>query len=363
MIQDKPQATDAPTSRASLIKRPRRLRSTAALRSLVAETQLSPRDLIAPFFVVPGSHVEEPILSLPGVSRYSTDRLLRQLERALSLGVRAAVLFGVVPASHKDALGSFSHHPDGPVPEALRAARRAFGDDLVLVTDVCLCGYTDHGHCGLLKPTPRGVIVDNDPSLAALAEMALLHAEAGADLVSPSDMMDGRVGYLRGALDRGGFEGVGILAYTVKYASAFYGPFREAAGSTPRPSASPLSGRTEGGLPPKDRQTYQMDPRNAREAVLETLLDDSEGADMLMVKPALAYLDILYRMRQATPLPLAAYHVSGEYAALKAAAKAGALDEVSAVEESLLAIKRAGADLIISYYALEAAEKGWLDAS
>ncbi|ADI13365.1 porphobilinogen synthase [Truepera radiovictrix] len=350
-----PNTAPEPHSPLALPRRPRRLRASPALRDLVAETRLAPSDLIAPFFVIAGSGAEEPIGALPGVSRLSVDRLLRQLERGLELGVRAAVLFGVLGAADKDPRGVRAADPQGPVARALREARRAFGSDLVLITDVCLCGYTDHGHCGLLKATPRGVVIDNDSSLAALAEMAVTHAEAGADLVSPSDMMDGRVGYLRGALDRAGFTGVGILAYTVKYASAFYGPFREAAGSAPQGGTSP-----DGMLPPRDRRTYQMDPRNAREGLVETALDEAEGADMLMVKPALAYLDVLWRMRAATPLPLAAYHVSGEYAALKAAARAGALDEASAVQESLWAIKRAGADLIITYYALEAAAKGWL---
>ena len=340
----------------SLPYRPRRLRATAALRDLVAQTQLRPQDFIAPYFVVSGTNVTQPIGSLSGVSRLSPDLLLRELERGLKLGIRAAMLFGVVPGELKDGGGTHAHDPNGPVAQALRAARRAFGNDLVLMSDVCLCGYTDHGHCGLLRATPRGVVIDNDPSLAALAEMAVVHAEAGVDLVSPSDMMDGRVGYLRGALDRAGFQHTGILAYTVKYASAFYGPFRDAAGSTPKGSAV-----EEGtAAPPKDRKTYQMDFRNPREARLEVALDEAEGADMLMIKPALAYLDVLYQMRQASDLPLVAYHVSGEYAALKAAAAAGALDEAAAVYESLTAIKRAGADLVISYYALEAAEKGWL---
>ena len=347
MLQDK---------NVSLPYRPRRLRATAALRDLVAQTQLRPQDFIASYFVVSGTNVTQPIGSLPGVSRLSPDLLLRELERGLKLGVRAAMLFGVVPGELKDGGGTHAHDPSGPVAQALRAARRAFGNDLVLMSDVCLCGYTDHGHCGLLRATPRGVVIDNDPSLAALAEMAVVHAEAGVDLVSPSDMMDGRVGYLRGALDRAGFQHTGILAYTVKYASAFYGPFRDAAGSTPKGSAVEDSTA----VPPKDRKTYQMDFRNPREARLEVALDEAEGADMLMVKPALAYLDVLYQMRQASDLPLVAYHVSGEYAALKAAAAAGALDEAAAVHESLTAIKRAGADLVISYYALEAAEKGWL---
>ncbi len=345
MIQDK----------LTLTHRPRRLRATSALRELVAETHLRPQDFIAPYFVVSGTDVTQPIGSLPGVSRLSPDLLLRELERGLKLGVRAAMIFGVVPDESKDPRGTSAADPDGPVAQALRAARRAFGNDVVLMTDVCLCGYTDHGHCGLLRATPRGVVIDNDPSLGALAEMAVLHAEAGADLVSPSDMMDGRVGHLRCALDHAGFQDTGVLAYTVKYASAFYGPFRDAAGSVPKGSAS------EGDMqPPSDRKTYQMDPRNPREARLEVALDEAEGADMLLVKPALAYLDILYRVRQLSALPLVAYHVSGEYAALKAAAAAGALDEAAAVFESLTAIKRAGANLIISYYALEAAEKCWL---
>lgn len=340
----------------TLTQRPRRLRATAALRDLVAETHLRPTDLVTPFFVVSGQGRAEPVGTLPGVARLSPDRLLRELERGLKLGVRAAMLFGVVPEGLKDPAGSRASDPDGPVAQALRAARRAFGNDLVLMSDVCLCGYTDHGHCGLLRPTPRGVVIDNDPSLEALARMAVTHAEAGVDLVSPSDMMDGRVGVLRSALDRAGFEQTGILAYTVKYASAFYGPFRDAAGSTPGTGAL----LPDELLPPKDRRTYQMDPRNPREAALEVTLDEAEGADMLMVKPATVYLDILYRVRQASPLPVVAYHVSGEYAALKAAAAVGALDEGAAVQETLTAIKRAGADLIISYYALEAAEKGWL---
>ena len=343
----------------SLTRRPRRLRATAALRDLVAQTYVRPEDLIAPYFVVSGTNATEPIGSLPGVARLSPDLLLRDLERGLKLGVRAAMLFGVVPAELKDASGVHAHDPNGPVAQALRAARRAFGNDIVLMSDVCLCGYTDHGHCGLLHKTPRGVVIDNDSSLGGLAEMALVHAEAGADMVSPSDMMDGRVGYLRGALERSGFQNTGILAYTVKYASAFYGPFRDAAGSIPKGSADE-DDTAHTAQPPSDRKTYQLDFRNPREARLEVALDEAEGADMLMVKPALAYLDVLYQMRQASNLPLVAYHVSGEYAALKAAAAAGALGEAAAVHESFTAIKRAGADLIISYYALEAAEKGWL---
>jgi porphobilinogen synthase len=328
--------------------RPRRLRTTSALRDLVAETSLNAQDLIVPFFVVPGRDETQNIEALPGISRYSVDKLLPEVERALGLGVRAVLLFGVPGDEEKDAVATAASDPKGPVPQALREAREAFGDDVVLITDVCLCAYADHGHCGLIRRTSRGAVIDNDSSLEGLARMALAHAEAGADLIAPSDMMDGRVGYLRAALDQGGFSQVGILSYAVKFASAFYGPFREAAGSAPKAQGI------------KDRKSYQMDARNAREAVREAKLDEMEGADMLMVKPALAYLDMIQRVRVASPLPLAAYNVSGEYAMLKHAASAGALDEAAAVRETLMAIKRAGADLIISYHALEALQEGWL---
>jgi porphobilinogen synthase len=339
------------------LRRPRRLRRTPALRELVAETRVRPEQLIAPFFVVPGRDEIQPVASLPGVARTSVDLLLPQLERALELGVRAVLLFGVLPADQKDARGSHADDADGPVASALRQARRAFGGDLTLITDVCLCGYTDHGHCGVLSPGRRGAVVDNDASLPRLASMAVAHAEAGADLVSPSDMMDGRVAALRAALDEEGHTGVGILSYAVKYASAFYGPFRDAAGSAPASDAG--HGELE---PPKDRASYQMDPRNAREADLEADLDEAEGADLLMVKPALPYLDVIGRLRMRTSLPIVAYHVSGEYAMLEAAAEAGALDRPAAVRETLLAIRRAGADLIVSYHALAALEQGWLAA-
>ena len=336
--------------------RPRRLRATHALRELVAETALTPNDFIVPYFVVPGRSEAQEIPSLPNVKRYSVDTLLGQLEHALSLGLKAAMLFGVVPTSAKDAEGSAASDAGGPVPQALREARRAFGDEVVLMTDVCLCGYTDHGHCGLLKETPRGVAIANDPSLSRLAAMAIVHAEAGADIVSPSDMMDGRVAAIRRALDEAGHASVGILSYAVKYASSFYGPFRDAAGSAPQGASS----RYNGMMPPRDRKTYQMDPRNRREAQREIALDEAEGADLLLVKPALPYLDVLADVRAASALPIVAYQVSGEYAMLKAAASAGVLDEPSAALEALAAIRRAGADLIVSYYAVEALEKGWL---
>jgi porphobilinogen synthase len=356
------------------VARPRRLRTTAAMRALASETSVQPHQLVAPFFVTAGRDSEQAIPSLPGVARLGTEPLLRRLERALELGIRSAVLFGVVEGSHKDPQAHAADDPEGPVAAALRAARSAFGDDLVLITDVCLCGYTDHGHCGVLAPTPRGLVVDNYASLDRLAAMAVAHAEAGADLVSPSDMMDGRVAALRSALDTAGFENVGVLSYAVKYASAFYGPFRDAAGSAPSGgSAGAGAGTvaTSGGwghgspvhhdlTPPSNRATYQMDFRNAREALREAELDEAEGADMLMVKPALPYLDVLARLRPRTQLPLVAYFVSGEYAMLKAAAAAGALDEASAVRETLTAIRRAGADLIFTYHGIEALEKGWL---
>ncbi len=333
---------DAPVQ---IPRRPRRLRSSAALRESVAETHLRPANLIAPFFLKPGSGPAEPIGTLPGIARLSLDDFLREAERALNLGVRSLLLFGVLPEAHKDPLGLSAADPRGPVPGALRAARKAFGEAVVLYTDVCLCAHTSHGHCGVLKETPRGVRIDNDASLRGLAAMALVHAEAGADFVAPSDMMDGRVAYLRQALDQAGYSEVGILSYAVKYASAFYGPFREAAQSAPSFG---------------DRASYQMDIRNRREALLEATLDEAEGADLLMVKPALAYLDILARLRPITHLPLVAYNVSGEYAMVKAAAQAGALEEARAVRETLTALKRAGADLIVSYHALEAVEKQWL---
>ncbi|MBF6594034.1 MAG: porphobilinogen synthase [Thermaceae bacterium] len=328
-----------------LVQRLRRLRTSAALRESIAETVVRPSDLILPFFVVPGTGVEQPIASMPGVSRHSVDGFLVQLERAMRLGVRSIVLFGVLPDNAKDEAAAGASDPSGPVPSAIRAARQAFGNDLVIYSDVCLCAHTSHGHCGLLKQTPRGVVIDNDSSLRQLAAMALAHAEAGVDLVAPSDMMDGRVGYIRQALDAAGHSEVGILAYAVKYASAFYGPFREAAHSAPSFG---------------DRATYQMDPRNAREALREAALDLAEGADMLMVKPALPYLDILARLRPTTQLPLVAYNVSGEYAMLKAAVKVGVLDEPKAVREVLHSLKRAGADLIITYHAVEALEQQWI---
>jgi porphobilinogen synthase len=349
-----------PTTRTKLTldltKRPRRLRTSQAMRDLVSETTISAKNFISPYFVVAGKNEVQPIHALPGVSRLSVDKLMVELERNLKLGVKAVMLFGVIDPSQKTPDGKAASDANGPVASALREARLQFGNDLVLMTDVCLCGYTGHGHCGVLKSSARGMVIDNDVSLEHLSVMAVTHAEAGADVVSPSDMMDGRVAAIRQTLDDEGFSDVSILSYAVKYASAFYGPFREAAGSSPSKNA--LSHHDM--MPPKDRKTYQMDFRNVREALRELELDEDEGADMVMVKPALAYLDVIASVCAHTHLPVVTYNVSGEYATLKAAASVGALEEALAVRESFIAMRRAGADLIISYHAVEALEKGWL---
>jgi porphobilinogen synthase len=322
--------------------RPRRLRRTAALRDLVAESApIRAEQLVMPYFVLPADRGDEAIASMPGISRLGVENVARAVESDRRLGIRAVLLFGLTPDESKDSVGSASHDPEGAVPRALRALRAVLGSDIVLMTDVCLCAYTDHGHCGLLVDGE----IDNDSSLGALAEMAATHAEAGADLVAPSDMMDGRVAAIRDLLDERGFPGVGILSYAVKYASAYYGPFRDAADSAPKQG---------------DRRSYQMDARNAGEAVREARLDEAEGADMLMVKPALAYLDVIRRVREATTLPVAAYNVSGEYSAVKAAAVNGWLDEAAIVRENLMAMGRAGANVIITYHAREALKGRWL---
>jgi porphobilinogen synthase len=321
--------------------RPRRLRRTAALRALVRETR-PPRDaLVMPHFVLPQAKGIEPVPSMPGIARYGVDDLRPRVEKDLALGIRAVLLFGICPEEAKDARGSEAWSAGAAVPRAVRALKQAFGGDLVVMTDVCLCAYTDHGHCGILEEGR----VRNDPSLAPLASEALCHAEAGADLVAPSDMMDGRVAAIRDALDERGHEEVGILAYSVKYASAYYGPFRDAAHSAPGQG---------------DRKSYQMDPANAREAIREALLDAEEGADLLMVKPALAYLDVIRAVAEVSDRPLAAYNVSGEYAQVKAAAERGWIDEAGVVRENLTGMFRAGADVVITYHAREALEKGWL---
>jgi porphobilinogen synthase len=322
-------------------ERPRRLRRTAALRALVAETEVSARQLIMPHFVLPKARGEEPIASMPGIAQLGVENLLRAVEGDLSLGIKSILLFGHPEDGGKTPDGSAAAAANGAVQKAVQALKKAFGDALVVMTDVCLCAYTDHGHCGVLEDGE----VDNDASLAPLVAAALSHARAGADVVAPSDMMDGRVAAIRDALDADGFEDVILLSYAVKYASAYYGPFRDAADSTP------ASG---------DRKGYQMDPRNVREALREAALDTAEGADMLMVKPALPYLDVIRAVREASTLPLAAYNVSGEYSAVKAAAAKGWLDEAAIVRENLFAIRRAGADQIITYHARDALAKGWL---
>ncbi len=321
--------------------RPRRLRRTTALRDLVAETHVRAAQLIMPHFVLPSARGEEPIPSMPGISRLGVDDLVRTVEADRRLGIQAVLLFGMPREGAKDAEGTSARDPEGTVPTAIRRLRRALGRDVVIFTDVCLCAYTDHGHCGVMVDGE----VDNDRSLAPIAAMALAHAEAGVDLVAPSDMMDGRVAAIRDALDARGQSSVGILSYAVKYASAYYGPFRDAADSSPQHG---------------DRRGYQMDSRNAAEAIREATLDEAEGADILMVKPALAYLDVIRRVREASTLPLAAYNVSGEYSAVKAAAERGWLDEGAVVRENLQAMVRAGADMIITYHAREALAKGWI---
>ena len=318
----------------------RRLRRTPTLRRLVRETRLSTANLVLPLFACPGEGVEEPIASMPGVARQSPDRIAETGAAAFAEGISALMLFGI--PDRKDAVGSAAWDDEGPVQRALRGLGEA-APGLVRIADVCCCEYTDHGHCGDL----RGGAVDNDATLELLARQAVSFARAGADVVAPSDMMDGRVGRIRAALDEAGFPEVLILSYAAKFASGFYGPFREAAGSTPSFG---------------DRRGYQMDPANAREAMREVALDVEEGADLLMVKPALPYLDVLARMRERFDHPLAAYHVSGEYAMLKAAAANGWLDYERVLMESLVSIRRAGADWILTYGARDAARllrAGW----
>jgi porphobilinogen synthase len=316
----------------------RRLRRTGTFRGLVRETELSPAHLIQPAFVVTGGETREEIASMPGIERFSISGLVEEAAEIAAAGVGAILLFGIPGA--KDEVGSGAYDDEGIVQMAVRALKDAH-PDLAVITDVCLCEYTSHGHCGVFRE--GATEVDNDLSVELLAKTAISHAEAGADAVAPSDMMDGRIGSIRYQMDEEGHPGVPIIAYSAKYASAFYGPFREAAGSAP-----------EFG----DRRGYQMDPANAAEAVREAELDLEEGADMLMVKPATPYLDVVRRVKDATGAPLAAYHVGGEYAMLKAATANGWIDERAAVLETLTSIRRAGADAIITYYAKEAAP--WL---
>ena len=313
--------------------RPRRLRRNERIRALVRETTLSPDNLIYPIFVSPGKNKAQPVSSMPGVAQLSVDLAVKECEEVQALGIPAVILFGI--PDHKDSLGTEAYADSGIVQEAIRAVKEKV-PELLVITDVCLCEYTDHGHCGVIKNGE----VDNDSTLELLAKEALSHARAGADIVAPSDMMDGRVGAIRQSLDQNGFEQIAIMAYAAKYASGFYGPFREAAESTPQFG---------------DRRSYQMDPANADEALREVELDIREGADIVIVKPAMAYLDIVYRVKQKFGYPVAAYNVSGEYSMIKAAGQNGWIDEERIMLEVLFAIKRAGADMILTYFAKDVA--------
>ena len=313
--------------------RPRRMRRNETFRALIRETTLSASQLIYPLFVMPGKNKREEIPSMPGVFRLSVDQLKKEAEECLLLGVQSVILFGL--PEKKDGVGSGAHAKDGIIQRAIKELKNK-APEMMVTTDVCLCEYTDHGHCGCLI----GNTVDNDATLEILAKTALSHAQAGADMVAPSDMMDGRVAEIRAALDENNFEMIPIMSYAVKYASAFYGPFRDAANCAPQFG---------------DRRSYQMDPANSREALREATLDVEEGADILMVKPAVAYLDIISKLKDEFDLPIAAYHVSGEYAMIKAAAEKGWIDGDKVMAETLLSIKRAGADIILTYFAKDMA--------
>lgn len=315
--------------------RPRRLRQNDAFRRMIRETVLSADDLILPLFVIDGKGVKNPIPSMPGQYQLSIDNLIETSKNANELGIPAVMLFGI--PDKKDPLGTSAYAKNGIVQRAIKSLKDKIPDLLVL-TDVCLCQYTDHGHCGIVD----GQIIDNDATLDLLARTALSHAKAGADMVAPSDMMDGRVAEIRGILDENDFSNIPIMSYAAKYCSAYYGPFRQAAESAPKFG---------------DRRTYQMDPANASEAIREVTMDVEEGADIIMIKPALPYLDVIYRIREEIDLPVAAYNVSGEYAMIKAAEKMGWLDGKKVMMETLTAIKRAGADMILTYFAIEAAKE------
>ena len=316
------------------IDRPRRLRTTETMRRLVRQTQVSVDDFMYPLFTCPGTKVKDPIGLMTGCCHFSPDMIVEEAKEVAALGIPAVIIFGI--PEKKDSQGSDAWNSNGPVCESIRQIKKVL-PDLIVATDVCLCAYTDHGHCGVINNGK----VDNDPTCELLAKMALAHAKAGADIVAPSDMMDGRVGVIRKMLDENKFADTAIMAYSAKYASAYYGPFRDAAHSAP----------SEG-----DRKSYQMDPANSDEAMREMELDVAEGADILMVKPALAYMDIIYRGKQRFDLPIAAYNVSGEYMMLKAAAEAGLIDGPATMMETLTSLKRAGADILITYFAKEAAK-------
>lgn len=322
-----------------MIQRPRRLRINPIIREMVAETRLSKDMFIYPYFIVPGKKINHPIDAMPGINHFSVDELLKDAEKGLKAGVNKILLFGVGERKTEDASSSFSDN--AIVVKAVKELKKNFGDALYVITDVCVCAYTTHGHCGILHDD----YVHNDASVEVLARMALAHAQAGADMVAPSDMMDGRVAAIRSLLDEKGYENTAIMSYAIKFASAFYGPFREAADSAPQKG---------------DRKSYQMDFRNGREALKEALLDEQEGADILMVKPAMAYMDVIATLRSNTLLPVACYNVSGEYSMVKAAAGKGWIDEQKIVMEKMHGMARAGADIIISYHTREIMEKGWL---
>ncbi len=321
-----------------MIYRPRRLRINPIIREVAAEVRFHKDMLVYPYFVEKGKNITAPISSMPGINHFSPDMLVKDVERGLKKGINKVLLFG--SGEEKSAEGKAAYNKDTIVAQAVKALKKNFKDELYIITDVCLCAYTSHGHCGII----RNGRVHNDLSVAALARMALVHAEAGADMIAPSDMMDGRVGIIRQALDDANLTDTAIMAYSIKFASAYYGPFREAADSTPQFG---------------DRKSYQMDFRNPNEAMKEAGLDEAEGADILMVKPALAYLDVVARLRQQTLLPVACYNVSGEYSMVKAAAGRRWIDEKSVVMENMHAFARAGAGLIITYHARDIADNGW----
>ena len=322
-----------------MIIRPRRLRKNSIVREMIAETRVSKEMFIYPYFITKGKNIVQPIEAMPGINRFSVDTLLVDVEKGLKAGINKILLFGVGENKFEDAHSAHDTHT--VVAEAVRELKKKFGEEIYIITDICLCAYTTHGHCGLIQND----YVDNDSSLDVLAKMALTHVQAGADMVAPSDMMDGRVAAIRKMLDQNGFENAPIMSYSTKFASAYYGPFREAADSAPSKG---------------DRKSYQMDYRNAREAVREAVIDEQEGADMLMVKPALAYLDVIKSVREATSVPLACYNVSAEYTMVKVAAQAGLIDEQRIVMENMHAFARAGADVIITYHARDIVERGWL---
>ena len=318
-----------------MIRRPRRLRATKAIRNLVRETKLEKEDLIYPLFIVDGENIKREISSMEGVYHFSVDMLEDEIKELVELGIEHVILFGVPDDNKKDCCGSEAYNDNGALQQGIRKIKE-IAPQMDVICDVCMCEYTSHGHCGILD----GEYVDNDKTLEYLGKISVSHAKAGADMIAPSDMMDGRIGYIRDALDENGFEEVPIMSYSAKYCSSFYGPFREAADSAPQFG---------------DRKTYQMDPANRREALREVYMDLDEGADIIMVKPALSYLDIIREVRNNIDAPVAAYSVSGEYSMVKAAAQAGFIDEERVVMEMLTSIKRAGADIIITYYAIYAA--------